>query len=126
MKGVCDDSRCHSENIRKSLCSDSLFLRINSHSLRYRHELQNVAIEIFKVNASSAVPIVEHCVIERPRSTPEYEAGGFHSMQYRVEFCIADVERVMVALECLCAVAKEQCKTSVDAHRCEVAVVTLE
>src|SRR5262245_45204313 len=47
-------------------------------------------------------------------------------MQYRVEFCIADVERVMVALECLYAVAKEQCKTSVDAHRCEVAVVTLE
>src|SRR5215510_16424632 len=111
MKGVCDDSRCHSENIRKSLCSDSLFLRKNFHSLRYRHELQNVAIEIFEVNASSAVPIVEHCVIERPRSTPEYEAGGFHSMQY--------VERVMVALECLCAVAKEQCKTSVDAHRCE-------
>src|SRR5262249_39703221 len=85
-----------------------------------------MAIEILEVNASSAVPIVEHCVIERPRTTPEYEAVGFHSMQYRVEFCIADVERVMVALECLCAVAKEQCKTSVDAHRCEVAVVTLE
>src|SRR5262245_44357528 len=32
----------------------------------------------------------------------------------------------MVAFECFCAVAKEQRKTSVDAHRCKVAVVTLE
>ena len=47
-------------------------------------------------------------------------------MQDSVEFCIADVERIMVALECFSTVAKEQCKTSVDAHRCEVAVVTLE
>src|SRR5215831_18052042 len=109
MKGVCDDSRCHSENIRKSLCSDSLFLRKNFHSLRYRHEFQNVAIEILKINALSAVPIVEHCVIERPRRTSEYEPGGFHSLQDRVEFGVADVERIMVALECLRAVAKKQC-----------------
>ena len=47
-------------------------------------------------------------------------------MQDRVEFCVVDVERIMVALECLCAVAKEQCKTSVDTHRCEVAIVTLD
>jgi hypothetical protein len=50
--------------------------------LRYRHEFQNVAIEILKVNASSAVPIVEHCVIGRPRRTSEYEPGGFHSLEH--------------------------------------------
>ena len=54
------------------------------------------------------------------------EPRGFHSMQDRVEFCVADVERIMVPLKSLCAVAKEQGKTSVDAHRCEVAVVTLD
>jgi hypothetical protein len=46
-------------------------------------------------------------------------------MQDRVEFCVAKVERIMVALESFCAVAKEQGKTFVDPHRCKVAVVTL-
>jgi hypothetical protein len=95
------------------------------HSLRYRHEFQNVAIEIPEVNASSAIPIVKLCVVECPWSTPKYESSGFHSMQDRVEFCVAKVERIMVALESFCAVAKEQGKTFVDPHRCKVAVVTL-
>ena len=51
-----------------------------ANSLRYRHELQNVVIEILEVNPSSAVPIVELCVIERPRSTSECAPSGFHSM----------------------------------------------
>src|SRR5262249_49493222 len=95
------------------------------HSLRYRNEFQNVPIEIAEVNASSAIPIVRLCVIECPWSTPKYESSGFHSMQDRVEFCVAKVERIMVALESFCAVAKEQGKTFVDPHRCKMAVVTL-
>src|SRR5262249_11077664 len=78
-----------------------------------------------EVNASSAIPIVKLCVIECPWSTPKYESSGFHSMQDRVEFCVAKVERIMVALESFCAVAKEQGKTFVDPHRCKMAVVTL-
>jgi hypothetical protein len=102
-------------------------LRTNAaNSLRYRHEFQNVAIEILEVNATTAVPIVELFVIERPRSTPEYDPSGFHAMQDHVEFCVADVERIMVALKCFVAVTKEQCQTCVDAHRCEVAVLTIE
>lgn len=73
-----------------------------------------MAIEILEVNASPAIPIVELFVIEHPRSTPEYDPSGFHSIQDRVEFCVADVERIMVALKCFGAVAKKQCQTCVD------------
>ncbi len=95
-------------------------------SLRYGHQLENVPIEILEVDPSAAIPIVEFRIVERPRSTPEGEPGSLHPLQDRIEFGVADVERIMMALESFYVVVEKQGESFVDTHRREVAVLTLE
>src|SRR5919201_6920896 len=79
---------------------DCLAVCSPANSLRHGHQLENVAIGIREVDAAPAVPVVELCVIERPRGAAEREPGGLHPLQDRVEFRVADVKRIMMALDC--------------------------
>src|ERR1700694_900477 len=85
-----------------------------------------MAVEILEVDPPATVPIVELCVVERPRGAAEREPGSLHSLQDGVEFDVADVERIMMALERFHVVVEEQRERFVDAHRRKVTVSTLE
>src|SRR5262245_18099648 len=84
-------------------------------ALRHGHQLENVAIEVLEVDPSPAVPIIELRVVKCPRSTAEGEPGSLHPLQDRVEFGVADVERIMMALERFYVVVEEQRESFVDA-----------
>jgi len=43
-----------------------------------------------------------------PRSTPEGESGSLHPLQDRIKFGVADVERIMMALESFYVVVEKQ------------------
>jgi hypothetical protein len=46
--------------------------------LRHRHQLKNVAIGIFEVEAPTAIPIVELSVVNGPGGTAEGQPGSLH------------------------------------------------
>ena len=89
-------------------------------SLRYGHEFKHMAVEVAKIDAASAVPVVELAVVEAPRCAAIDELRLANAAEDGIELGIADVEGVVVALELLAVVEKER-ERVVDTYRREMA-----
>ena len=79
-----------------------------------------MAVRIAKIDAASAVPIIELTVVEAPRCAAVRELRLANAAQDGIELGIADVEGVVVALEPLVVVEKEH-ERVVDPYRREMA-----
>ena len=88
-------------------------------SLRYGHEFKHMAVRVAKIDAASAVPVVELTVLEAPRCAAIGELGLPNAAEDGIEFGIADVEGIMVALELL-VVVKEERERVIDTYRREM------
>src|SRR5215470_17520962 len=83
-----------------------------------------MTVGVAKVDAAAAVPVVQLAVVEAPRRAAIGELRRADAAEDRIELGIADVERVMMALEILVVVEKER-KRVVDTHRREMAVLRI-
>src|SRR3954469_5163709 len=79
-----------------------------------------MAVRVAKIDTASAVPVVELTVLEAPRCAAIGELGLPNAAEDRIEFGIADVEGIVVALELL-LVVKEECERVIDTDRREMA-----
>src|SRR5580704_6348555 len=88
--------------------------------LRHGHKLEHVAVGIAEIDAAAAVPVVELAVVEAPRRAAENDLGFFNAAKDGVELGLADMKRVVMALE-LGIVIEQQRQCLVDPHRREIA-----
>src|SRR5438067_196638 len=68
-------------------------------AFRAGHHFEQMPVEILEVEAASATASVDLAVLGRARSTAEFAPGCLYAAQDGVELLIADVKRVVVALE---------------------------
>jgi hypothetical protein len=80
-----------------------------------------MAIRVAKIDAATAIPVIELTVIEAPRRAAIGELRLADAPEDGIELGIADVEGVVVALELLLVVEKE-CERIVDPYRREMAL----
>src|ERR1700752_245135 len=80
-----------------------------------------MAIRVAKIDAAAAVPVVELTIVEAPRCAAIGELRLANAAEDGIEFGIADVEGVVLALELLVVVEKER-ERIVDTYRREMAV----
>ena len=78
-----------------------------------------MAVRVTKIDAAAAVPVVELTVVEAPRCAAIGELRLANAAEDGIEFGIADVEGVVVALELLVVVEKKR-KRVVDTYRREM------
>src|SRR5580704_5179398 len=78
-----------------------------------------MAVRVAKIDAASAVPVVELTVVEAPRCAAIGELGLPNAAEDGIKLGIADVEGVVVALEVL-VVVEEECERVVDTYRREM------
>jgi hypothetical protein len=83
-----------------------------------------VAVWIAEIETAPATPVIDLHVVERARSAAIGETLGAHALEDRVELGLADLERVMVALE-LRIIVEIQGQRVVDSQRSEVRERTL-
>ena len=78
-----------------------------------------MAVGVAKIDAASAVPVVELSVVQAPRCAAIGELSLSNAAEDGIELGIADVEGVVVALELL-LVVEEECERVVDTYRREM------
>jgi hypothetical protein len=79
-----------------------------SASLRYGHEFEHMAFRVPKIDAPTAVPIIELTVVEAPRCAAVRKLRLANAAEDGIKLGIADVESVVVALELVLVVEKER------------------
>jgi hypothetical protein len=83
-----------------------------------------MAVRVAKIDAASAVPVVELTVVEAPRCAAMGELSLPNAAEDGIELGITDVEGVVVALELL-VVVEEECERVVDTYRREMVAVRI-
>ena len=76
-------------------------------------------VRIAKIDAAAATPIVEHAVVEAPGGAAENNLRSLDAAQDRVEFAVADMEGVVMALE-LAVIVEQERQRLVDPNRREI------
>src|SRR5215208_5698073 len=94
--------------------------------LRHGHELENVAVRILEIEAAAAVPVVELGIGKAPWRAAEGQSGSLDAIKDRVELRVADVERIVMAVERLHVIVEQERQGIVHLHRCEMTVGTRE
>src|SRR5581483_5656767 len=87
--------RCHTL-LRLEVDLRAATVRAARYSLRHGHQLDDVAVVVFVIEAATAIPIVELAILKTPRPASEGEPGILHPLQDRVEFGVADVKRIVL------------------------------
>ena len=87
--------------------------------MRDRHQLEQMTIRRFEVNAAAATPIVQLDVVAAPGRASVNQASFLDAMQDGIEFCIRDMKRIMVALK-IAVLIEEEGEALVDLHRREM------
>src|SRR5205814_3778963 len=85
------------------------------------HHLEHVPIRVLEIEATAAVPVVDLHVAARARAAAIGDALALDAVEDRVEFRVADPERVMMAFE-LFAVVEIERQVLVDPDRLEMRV----
>src|SRR4029077_13879949 len=83
-----------------------------------------MAVRVAKIDATSAIPVVELTVLEAPRCAAIGELSLPNAGEDGIEFGIAHVERIEGGLELL-VVVKEECERVIDTYRREMVAFRL-
>src|ERR1700721_1347977 len=79
-----------------------------------------MAVGMAEIDAAAAVPVVELAIVEAPRRAAETDLALLDAAEDGVELGLADMKRVMMALE-FGVVVEQQRQRLVDPHRREIA-----
>src|SRR5262245_62857431 len=104
---------------QSSQCGDGL------HLLRHGHELEDVAVRVFEIDAAATIPVIELAVIEAPGGAAVSESGLLDALEDGVELGVVNVEGVVVTTERIVVVEQER-QAVVHPNRREMAASRIE
>src|SRR5262245_45782771 len=104
---------------QSSPCGDGL------HLLRHGHELEDVAVQVFEIDAAATVPVIELAVIEAPGGAAVCESRLLDALEDGVELGVVNVEGVVVTAERNVVVEQER-PAVVHPNRREMAAFCIE
>ena len=83
----------------RARCQVDASCRAAMFSLRYCHQLKEMTIGDFEINALATAPIIDLGVVSTPRCAAVDEARVLNPTKNGVEFCVGDVECVVMTFE---------------------------
>jgi hypothetical protein len=63
------------------------------------HQFENMTVRVLEIYSATALPVVEHAIVDAPRGASISDSGVLNALKDGVKFSAADVKRVMAALE---------------------------